>query len=263
MKPQGDHFGRWIGMSLALHVGLFAVTMIWPWLLTVRGDARWGSRSGGDGGINIKIAAGMPGIALPTPPVTQEKAVANESKGLYTSEPEPAPQVKPEPKKAEDKAAVEIPDKSTPKRPQRQPQQIASAPQPPTPANAVPYGKGGAPDLTRGQTSSGSGVAALSFGDGSFGDLYSAYVESMTRRISDNWNKPDIRNLSTSPRVYVSFTIARDGTVNDIDIAQSSGIPELDTSARRAMLRSNPLPPLPDRYRGSNVTVRFYFEYAR
>ena len=70
-------------------------------------------------------------------------------------------------------------------------------------------------------------------------------------------------NLRSAPRVYVSFTLARDGTISDVKIDQPSGIPSLDNSAQRAILRSNPLQPLPAQYRGSSIAVSFYFEYAR
>jgi protein TonB len=63
--------------------------------------------------------------------------------------------------------------------------------------------------------------------------------------------------------VYLSFEIARNGTISNIELKQPSSIPSLDRSAQRAILASNPLPPLPPDYRGGNVSVSFYFEYSR
>ena len=49
--------------------------------------------------------------------------------------------------------------------------------------------------------------------------------------------------------------------MNNVQITQSSGIPEVDRSALRAILASNPLPPLPTDYRGGSVDVQFYFDF--
>jgi protein TonB len=261
MRTDGEKFGRWVGMSVALHGALFATVLVWPALLSLRGDATWGTSTGGNDGIQVKITSGLPGIPLPSPPVVREEAVPNESSGLHTTE--PAPKAKPE-EKADDTPKIQIPTKSTPKKPAVSPRKTASAPDvPPAPSNAVPYGEGGRPAVQYGQIQTGAGQAGYSFGDGSFGELYGWYVRAMTQRISENWSQASSTNLRSAPRVYVSFSIARDGTINDFKIDQSSGIPSLDQSAERAIRRSNPLGSLPPQYRGSNVTVRFYFEYVR
>ena len=266
MGTESDKFGRWIGMSLVLHLGLFSVVVIWPSLLTLRGESKWGSNSGGADGIQVRIAAGIAGIPLPSPEVVKENAVANESKGLYTPEPEPAPKVKPKPeeKKVDEAAAIPIPDKTVKSRPDPKPAPAAKAPDTPAPANAVPYGQGGRPAMAYGQFATGVGDAGIKFGDGAFGDSYGWYVAAVQRSLSNNWLQALVNtNLKTAPRVYVSFTIGRDGTISELKIDQPSGIPSLDASAQRAVLRSNPLQPLPPQYRGSNVAVSVYFEYIR
>ena len=148
-------------MSLALHLGLFSIAVIWPSLLTLRGESHWGSSTASSDGIQVRVAAGIPGIALPSPPVVREDAAANESKGLYTSEPAPKPEekVKPEEKKVDEKPEVAIPEKTVRTRPEPKPRPAARAPEPPAPAptNAVPYGQGGRPALEYGQFSTGAG----------------------------------------------------------------------------------------------------------
>jgi protein TonB len=57
----------------------------------------------------------------------------------------------------------------------------------------------------------------------------------------------------------VIFVIARDGTVNNIRLSQSSGSPTLDTSAVRAVQRVETFGPLPPGYSGSNVSVEYTF----
>jgi len=61
----------------------------------------------------------------------------------------------------------------------------------------------------------------------------------------------------------MTFTILRDGNVTDVEITQSSGMPEVDRSALRAVLASSPLPPLPPDYAGNKVKVNLYFDFHR
>ena len=112
-------------------------------------------------------------------------------------------------------------------------------------------------------TSAGSG--GVSMGEGNnFGQRYAWYVASMRARISANWLLATVSpNIASAPRTYLTFEISRDGTVNNVQITQSSGIPEVDRSAFRAILASNPLPALPPDYAGSSVRVEFYFDFHR
>jgi len=86
----------------------------------------------------------------------------------------------------------------------------------------------------------------------------------MRNRISANWLQTMVSpNILSAPRVYLTFVILRDGTITDVQITQSSGIPEVDRSALRAVLASNPLGALPPDYSGNSVSVQFYFEFHR
>jgi protein TonB len=215
---------------------------------------------------------------LKTPEVVNDTAPANDSPGFYNSEPAPAA--------APDKTAEPIPEPKAPVKttPTPKPKPPApetkstpapetksssapaakSTPAPETPTNAIPDGQGGRPSLAYGQFSTGAGEAGIGFGDTSFGDRYGTYVNSITRAISNNWLKSLVdASVQKAPRVYLSFTIAHDGTVSDVEVKQSSGNPSLDRSAKRAVLASNPLPALPPDYRGGNISVSFYFEYSR
>jgi TonB family protein len=246
--------------SLLLHGTLFTLVLLSPKLFPSFG-INWGSPTGGTGGISVKITGSISGVPLPSPPVVQESAPANDSPGLYKSE-EAAP---PPP----DKTAEPIPETTTPiKKPPAPKAAPPAAKSPPAaeppPLNAVPYGQGGRPALAYGQFSTGAGAAGVGFGDSAFGDKYGTYVDAMTRRISQNWLKSLVDSrVASAPRVYLGFDIAGDGTISNVEVKQSSGIPSLDRSAQRAILASNPLPPLPADYRGSGVSVNFYFEYSK
>ena len=235
-----------------------------PAIFPTSGDASWGSETGGDGGINVKITGSISGVALPSPEVVTEGAAANDSAGFYKSEdavePPPVEDAEPVP---DTKAPVKVtPPPPKPRPPVSSPK--PPAPEPEVPANAVPFGQGGRPALTYGQFNTGAGGAGIGFGDGTFGTRYGWYVDAITRRISRNWLQSLVdQRVHAAPRVYLSFDIDRGGRISNIELKQPSGIPTLDRSAQRAILASNPLPPLPGDYRGSSVNVSFYFEYAR
>ena len=263
MTFEGERFDRWLVASAVLHAAVFTLVILSPNLFP-RFESNWGSANGGAGGINVKIVGGVSGVPLPTPVVVQENAPANESPGFYKNEEAPPP---PPPEKAELIPETKAPVKTTPApKPSRPtPPAAKSPPTPePPPSNAIPYGQGGRPALAYGQFSTGAGQAGIGFGDSTFGDRYGWYVDAITRAISQNWLKSLVdTRVQRAPRVYVSFDIARDGRISNLEVKQSSGIPSLDRSAQRAVLASNPLPALPPDYRGSNVNVNFYFEYSR
>ena len=89
-------------------------------------------------------------------------------------------------------------------------------------------------------------------------------MAAVRNRISNNWLLSVISpNILSAPRVYLNFDILRDGTITNVRVTESSGIPEVDRSALRAVLASNPLGPLPADYAGNKVTVEFYFDFHR
>jgi TonB family protein len=185
--------------------------------------------------------------------------VATQNTGLYKTEPqpkeEPAPEAQPIPKFKE---AVK------PEKLERVNKRIQKTEVEPPP-NAVPYGLSGAPTMTYTQVVTPGGPGGLSVGEGnSFGLRYAWYVAAMRSRISASWLLSLISpSIVSAPRVYITFEILRDGTITGVEMTQSSGIPEVDRSALRAILASNPLPALPSDYAGTSVKVEFYFDFHR
>ena len=262
MTFEDERLDRWLIASVLLHGAVFTLVIFSPRFFPSLGP-NWGSQAGGAVGTSVKIVGNVSGVALPTPEVVQEDAPANESPGLYKSDPAPAP---PPDTTAEKIPEPKAPLKTTPppKVPKPAAQPSKTVPAPETPSNAIPYGQGGRPSLAYGQFSTGAGEAGIGFGDAAFGDRYSAYVNSITRAISNNWLK-SMANVGTqkAPRVYMAFDIQRNGSISNIHMTQSSGIPSLDRTAERAINASDPLPALPSDYRGSSISVNIYFEYSR
>jgi TonB family protein len=63
----------------------------------------------------------------------------------------------------------------------------------------------------------------------------------------------------------VRFRLSRTGAVSDVDVEVVSGAPGLDSSARRAVDRAQPFPPLPDGYGEDivEIAVRFTVSEGR
>jgi TonB family protein len=262
--PQIMSTGTSLAASIVLHTTGIVLVFVAPSLFQAR-SATWGSRTGGNDGVNIKIVSNMSGMELPSPVVTTEDAAPSEDKSLYKSEPEPKPKAPEKP----DPAAVKLPSKTAPKETKETkpapPVKTASAkvPEVQNPPNAVPYGQGGGnPALRYGQTAPGTGPTGAEFaGDGTFGEKYGFYVESMKRAITNAWAGGG--TLQRTPRIYVTFTIDAKGQVSDVAVQDPS--PSAAAMERAAMqaVRTAKLPPLPSDYHGPPVAVRFYFDYAK
>ena len=216
----------------------------------------WGAQDA----TRMGAVASLPGIPLPTPMLTTHSAVATQNTGLYKTEPQPKEEPPPE--------AQEIPkfkEAVKPEKLERVNKRIQPKTEQESPPNAIPFGETGPPTMNYAQVVTSAGTGGVALGEGnSFGQMYGYYVASMRARISANWLLSTISpNIVSAPRSYMTFDILRDGTITNVQITQSSGIPEVDRSALRAILASNPLPPLPRDYSGASVGVQFYFDFHR
>ncbi len=242
--------------SVAFHALIFG-SLAYSTLFSHRGET-WGGPGGG--AITVGLVGNLSGVPLPRPEVITPSRVVDETKGLYKEEPKP-----PEP----EAPATKIPEfeRNKPPRYVTRPSRVLENPTPP-PANAVPYGQGGAPALPYTQfTVGGAAQGALGFsgpGGGDFGGRFPWYVEAVRNRISSNWLQSTVDpSVRAAPRAVVTFQVLRDGSIVNVQILRSSGNASVDNSAIRAILSSNPCPRLPAEYVGSNVGVEFYFDFRR
>jgi protein TonB len=259
--PVVDHRDSLRGALVASIIFHVAIT------LGSLGYTLWGSRLGKGWGqslnkgsaIHVKAVASLPGVPLPMPKITTPNTVKVESPGLYQTQPVP----KPPPdlvtqKIPKFKEAVKAPPKKVLKNPRIEKEKVEPPP------NAVPYGQGGQPQMSYSSVTTASGESGIAIGQDNFGERFGWYVQAVRNRVSSNWLLSTISpNLLNAPRVYVQFDINRNGSISNTKVTQSSGIPEVDRSALRAVLASSPLAPLPADYSGGKVSVEFYFDLKR
>jgi protein TonB len=230
-----------------------------------------GENWGGPGGsISVGLVGSVPTPAVPMPPpdIVSESRVVDETKGLYKSEPPPPPIV--------EKEAVPIPkfekNKPEPKYVSK-PSKLLENKQPPPP-NAVPYGKGGSPNVpysmaqpTMNMGNATQGGMAFGANGGAAGDFTSRfawYVQAVQSRVAGNWLQSTVDpSISFAPRATVTFDIMRNGQVSNIQVTHSSGNRSVDMSAIRAIQEASPLQPLPGNYSGNYVSVEFWFDFKR
>lgn len=248
----------YLTVSGILHVVLLAA-MILSAFFKFPGD-RWAGAGGG--GDNVKVnLVGSAGIPMPKPTNVTESNVVDPTKSLHKEEEKPKP---PEPPtKAEKILQFE---KNKPLPPTRKSKVFEN--KKPEPDNAVP-GHGGAPNLPTGVGSmpgSSPGLAIQGAGGGDFATRYGWYIESVKRRVQQNWLQntidPNVR-AARMARTTMEFTILRDGTIKDVKLVQTSGNLSMDNSGMRALLASSPLPTLPPDYSGSYVRVTFDFDLSQ
>lgn len=256
---QDDGLRGPIGVSLLLHIALFAAILISSRLGFSRGIG-WGTTLGGGTAVQVKSVASLRGIPLPTSMRAATSTVANQTGGLHKPPPEPPQKSEPKPT-----PEAEIPkfDKAAPPpkferiNPRIQKEEVE------IPDNAVPFGQGGAPAISYAQFSNAVGQGGVELG-GDFGARFAWYVRAVRARISTNWLMATVSpRILTAPRLYITFDILRNGQIENVSVTESSGIPEVDRSGLRAILGSNPLAPLPRSYSGSSVTVEFWFDFQR
>ena len=236
-------------ISAGFHLGLVAAMFVLGWVLQPSSTNDWGTNSGD------AVEAKLVSSAIPIPRQEQsDNIVANENKGLTQTVPQPRP--------AETEDGISIPGKIVPpKRIDRPTPPTHAPPRPvPTPVDtAVPYGEGGPVAGDYGIFSAPNTKGGFSVKDSAFGSKYGWYIDVIRRKVQSNWLTYEIDPRITAPhRAYIEFDIVRDGSPRNVQVAQSSGVPSLDQSARRAIERIDGFGALPE---GTVLHVEFWFDH--
>lgn len=251
-----DRWGHNLALSAGLHIAVAGTILLYAVIAPGgRGEA-WGAGGGGEAmGVSLVSTVPLPSRAAP-----EENVLANESKGLTQSLPQP---------EVKEPDAIPIPEKETKTKPKPttsaskqkpQPKPVEEAP------NVVPFGQGGPVAGPYGTFSAGGAKGGFGFtgGGGDFGSRYAWYVRVVQQKVSENWLKYEVDpGVGTAQRVYLTFDVTRDGRPANVQVEQSSGVPSLDQSATRAIQRIDTFGPLPPDYSGNKVSVEFWFDYKR
>lgn len=96
-----------------------------------------------------------------------------------------------------------------------------------------------------------------------FFDL-SGWANEILNAVQRNWTLgADAWSAEWTGLVTIRILVMKSGELNGFDIAASSNIDILDSSARRAIERSGPWPALPEGFPDSSLEIQMVFRYGR
>jgi periplasmic protein TonB len=236
--------------SLALHGALACTIVFYALVNGFFHHNTWGGTPGG-GAIQVQITSSLP---LPSVPVNNN-VLSTESPTETPALPETKPQ-----QEQLDLKAIPIPGKQTKAKPQPLPKTPQRKVEPREQQNPV-YGEQAGSVIPRAVAPSASnGPTAVN--DSDFGSRFPWYVDGINRKMAQTWNKREVDpSTPRGARVYVIFSIHRNGDPADVQLDRSSGSGSLDSSCIRAVQRVDTFGMLPSGYNQGTLKVSFYCEY--
>ncbi len=270
-----DSFGKYTARSLALHLAIVASIAIYAFIQAHLHHNSWGANET-QGAIEATLVSNAPAIPLPqdlpptpsvlaTPtPSVAPAPTAEQPKSVQQPEPDAIPiPIKEPPKSVPPKkvAQNQPPPKPQPRQPldsraNRYPSPVPSRP------NTAQYGE--AAPQTRSSMNTNQGPNnPVNIKGGDFGSQFPYYVDIIRRTVARNWYQQEVQpSTPAGTRVFLNFSVARDGSPSSIHIETPSGSPSLDTSCLRAVQRVDTFGPLPAGYNQSSISVEYYCEYS-
>jgi protein TonB len=243
--PSG--LGSSIGKSLTVHVAIAAALIGWTvW----KGNDQMGDQDALGGAIGIGVVNSIPlpqstGIRTPVADDTEAQTPREKEK-----------QIKDEKEKEALEKLLERdlrPTATKPKSSTKETKEVAE--------NQVRSPESRVSSPIFGGTMGTGGIGARS---STFGNQFGAYVQALQERISQKWRASELdQRLKGVPLCIVYFEILRDGRIQGLRVAQTSGNQELDLSALRAVTEASPFEPLPQGYQGSVAKMEVGFKLQR
>ena len=132
----------------------------------------------------------------------------------------------------------------------------------PKPDNLAHYGEQTGTSIQRAIQPQISSNGPTAVGDSDFASMFGWYVSQINAKMAVSWSKREVDPRTPSgSRVYLIFTIHRDGSTSGLQLDRSSGSPTLDLSCERGVQRAETFGALPSAYNQSTLKVSYYCEY--
>lgn len=237
--------------SLILHAALFGGILAYGIVSGFIHHNFWGNPGPGSA---IQVSLDSSSIPLPSDQPKNENV-------LPTEKPSPAPAPPtPKAKQAVDESAIPIQGKE--KKLEKQ-KQIKTPKTPPKEDNRIQYGEQAGSKLSRSTYAQGTPAdQPASVSNGDFGTRFGWYVDGINHKMAIAWDKREVDpSTPKGARVYLVFTIVRDGSPQNVQIDRSSGSSTLDRSCQRGVQRVDTFGQLPAAYNASTLKVSYYCEY--
>jgi len=237
--------------SVVLHLLLVAAISLYGILGGFFRQTIWGNQGAG-GAIQVNLVSSA--LPLPSDQPPNENVLSTETPSQAPSIPEQKT------KQTVDETAIPIPGKER----KREKENVKRTPPrqvKPVQNNRAQYGEQAGSSTPRAsQTNASIGQTTVASAD--FGSRFGWYVNQINTKMSMNWDKREVDpQTPKGARVYLMFTIRRDGSPANVQIERSSGSYSLDLSCQRAAQRVDTFGNLPQGYSYSTLNVSYYCEY--
>jgi TonB family protein len=108
------------------------------------------------------------------------------------------------------------------------------------------------------EVSLGGGLGSAYVEGGNFESSY--YLDIAFGKIRGNFSNP-LRQTTFPIRATVYFKILKNGKIAEPIVEAPSGVAPFDQATLRAVISSDPLPPLPEEYKGEWLGIHLEFEF--
>lgn len=236
--------------SLLLHLTLGLLLGYYAWVLGLFHHNLWGN-AGAGGAMQVSLVSSA--LPLPNQEINQNV--------LATETPSKAPEApSPKDQKQVDRTAIPILGKHV--NPRKQTTQKSQQHQPQPPQNRAMYGEQSGSIMPRELNPQMASNGPTNVGDNDFASRFGWYVDQINRKMAQSWFKAEVDpRTPRGARVYLVFTIDRQGSPGNVQLDRSSGSPTLDRSCMRGVQRVDTFGPLPGAYNQSTLKVSYYCEY--
>ena len=236
--------------ALVLHLILAGLGTYYVGILGLFHHNLWGN-AGLGGAMQVNLVSST--LPLPATQLNQN-VLATETPSQAPAPPSPKEQ------KQVDRTAIPILGKRV--TPRKQTTRKTQLHQQPQQQNRAAYGEQAGSNMPRATSPALASNGPVNVGDNNFASLFGWYVDQINRTMASHWYKQEVDPRTPhGARVYLIFTINRDGSPGNIRLDRSSGSPTLDQSCLRAAQRVETFGSLPAAYSRSTLNVSYYCEY--
>ncbi|HUX28770.1 MAG TPA: TonB family protein [Terracidiphilus sp.] len=238
--------------AIAIHLALVAAIVLYGILGGFFHHMIWGNQGSG-GAIQVNLVSSA--LPLPSDQPPNQNVLSTETPSQAPAPPEPKA------KQAVDETAIPIAGKQV--KPKKETAHKTAQHEPPTkPDNRARYGEQSGSSMPRAAQTQSASIGPTTINAGDFGSRFGWYVEQINNKMAANWNKREVDpSTPKGGRVYLVFTIRRDGSPTGVQLDRSSGSPTLDLSCERGVQRVDTFGPLPSAYNSNTLKVSYYCEY--
>jgi protein TonB len=235
--------------SVVLHVLLGGVIVFYGVFSGLFHHDLWGN-SGPGGSMQVTLVSNA--LPLPSDQPPNQNVLATDTPSQAPAAPSPKQQQRVDETAIPILGRQEKPEKRTVRKTQQhQPQPLQ---------NRAAYGEQAGSRIQQAIASTSNGPTVV--GNGDFSSRFGWYVNQINAKMAASWNRYEVDPRTPhGSRVYLIFTIDRDGSPSNVQLDRSSGSPTLDLSCERGVQRVGTFGPLPAAYNQGTLKVSYYCEY--